>query len=209
MSNGNGIERLWKLQTQVSKLVLDGRREASVVSDALQKILSDAPEKFRKIAELGIIEVPAGYKIATYFETFSIKYMGQLGYFDPNVTDENFSGTLAFFKVGDRFSVDVYEQVERGTVSILEKINFLKSQDSVFCGAHGLGLAFEYLRDKLPNNETCTSLVESRNSIEKIRYLCVSKEKGANPGLSFGSYEIATTDALSRISLLSFKHISS
>lgn len=39
MSNSNQLERLFKLQTQVNKLVLEGKRTPKSVADALQAIL--------------------------------------------------------------------------------------------------------------------------------------------------------------------------
>lgn len=43
MSNDNELERLWKLQTKVNMLVMDGKREARVVADFLQYILNISP----------------------------------------------------------------------------------------------------------------------------------------------------------------------
>ncbi len=39
MSNNNTLERLWKLQTKVNMLVLDGKRDPEAVADIYQKIL--------------------------------------------------------------------------------------------------------------------------------------------------------------------------
>ncbi len=46
MSNSKELERLWRLQTKVNMLVSDGKRDASVVADALQKILDQSSLKF-------------------------------------------------------------------------------------------------------------------------------------------------------------------
>lgn len=43
MSNGIELERLWKLQTKVNMLIMDGKREARVVADFLQYILNISP----------------------------------------------------------------------------------------------------------------------------------------------------------------------
>lgn len=42
MSNGNPYERLWKLQTKVNMLVLDGKRDPEAVANVLQDIISPA-----------------------------------------------------------------------------------------------------------------------------------------------------------------------
>jgi len=39
MSNGNELERLWKLQTKINMMVLDGKRDPKAVADAYQDIL--------------------------------------------------------------------------------------------------------------------------------------------------------------------------
>lgn len=46
MSNGIELERLWKLETQVNKLILDGKRSPQRLLEVLQSMLE---EKFRKL----------------------------------------------------------------------------------------------------------------------------------------------------------------
>ncbi|MFA6340865.1 MAG: hypothetical protein WCX27_01320 [Candidatus Paceibacterota bacterium] len=55
MSNGN-FERMSKLYTKVSMLVMDGKRNADLVSDKLQEILE---EKQRVLDFLGTVSIPA------------------------------------------------------------------------------------------------------------------------------------------------------
>jgi hypothetical protein len=47
MSNSKGIERLWKLEAKVNMMVLDGKRDAEEVADALQAILEHSVSKFK------------------------------------------------------------------------------------------------------------------------------------------------------------------
>ncbi len=48
MSNGNRnvYERLFKLQTQISKLVMEGKRNPLAVADMLQRILEDSSTRY-------------------------------------------------------------------------------------------------------------------------------------------------------------------
>lgn len=59
MSNDNQIERLWKLQATVNKLVLDGKRDPREVSDILQGILESRPQQ-RWREEDGVIYFSVG-----------------------------------------------------------------------------------------------------------------------------------------------------
>jgi len=46
MSNGS-LERLWKLQTQINKLVLDGKRDPDAISQMLQEVLEGTQGQFK------------------------------------------------------------------------------------------------------------------------------------------------------------------
>ena len=56
MSNGKTLERLWKLQTKINMMVMDGQRDPSSVSDALQSILD---EKFSRLTTPATFILPA------------------------------------------------------------------------------------------------------------------------------------------------------
>ena len=51
MSNGNVIERLWKLEASAKKLVLDGKRAPEQLCDLLQKFIDAAA--FSPVAFIG------------------------------------------------------------------------------------------------------------------------------------------------------------
>ncbi len=58
MSNDNVFERFWKLQTQINRLVLEGKRDPNVLIDFYQKLLETpiaktVEWKIRKTIELG------------------------------------------------------------------------------------------------------------------------------------------------------------
>lgn len=57
MSNGNVLERLWKLQTQVNRLVLEGKRDPEEVIAYYQKVLEKTLEwKTWKTIKLGTLK---------------------------------------------------------------------------------------------------------------------------------------------------------
>lgn len=70
MSNGNQLERLWKLQTKVNMLVLDGKRDPEKVANIYQAILDGSVvasfNKEPKDTPQDVPEIPATFSFAVY-----------------------------------------------------------------------------------------------------------------------------------------------
>ncbi|HSE35365.1 MAG TPA: hypothetical protein VLB83_04555 [Candidatus Paceibacterota bacterium] len=76
MSNDNQIERLWKLQATVNKLILDGKRDPREVSDILQGILESRPQQ-RWREEDGVIYFSVGPTDVTTGEGWITRLTGK------------------------------------------------------------------------------------------------------------------------------------
>jgi hypothetical protein len=160
MVMSNDFERLFKLQTMVGKLVLDGKRNPRTVAYALQKIIEEEQQKFTLLADLGTITVPADYVHATRLATFEkqnrIKFWG----YDENITDTNFSNPSRILKAGDKLHVRAYGHAVKDTSTSEERMEFLRMQRAVFVGAQGASLAFEQKRQELPKGKWYASFDE-------------------------------------------------
>lgn len=161
MGNDNYFERLFKLQTQVNRLVMDGKRDADEVADALQQILETTPKRFTLLADLGIITIPAEYVHATQLATFKKKYREKFYGYNDNTTDANFPNPTRILKAGDALHVRAWGHAKAGmTTSSDERMEFLRAQRSVFTGAQGASLVFEQKRQELPKGKWYASFDE-------------------------------------------------
>ena len=164
MGNGTEIERLWKLETQVKKLVLEGKRDAGEVADALQKILETAPNKFTLLADLGTVMVPANYVNATQLASFKKQNRKKFYYYNDYIADKNFPNPTRILKAGDKLHVRAYGHAVKGTTTTSkERMEFLRAQNSVFTGAQGASLVFEQKRQELPRGKWYASFDEPEN----------------------------------------------
>ncbi len=163
MSN-DAIERLWKLQTQVGKLVMDGLRDPARVADKLQEILEERQVvscKFSILADLGLITAPADYDHVTCLTKFMARNRKKFYGVDENITDVNFSNPSRILKPGDKLHVRVIHQIVPGTTTSTERLDYLRQQPgNQFVGAQGLSLVFDQKRDQLPKGKWHSSFDE-------------------------------------------------
>lgn len=170
------IDRLWKLETKVNMLVLDGKRDAETVANVLQGILdvsvtasfektpASVPavpaEKFSLLRDLGIITVPEDYVHSTRLGRFMEENRKKLYGVNDNTTDANFPNPTRILKPGDKLWVRAYQQIVPGTTTSEERMAFLATQKAVHTGAQGASLVFEQKRDQLPKGKWYASFDE-------------------------------------------------
>ncbi len=151
------IAKLWKLETSINKMVLDGVRDPKEVADILQKIIEPRvavePEqkaKFGFVKDLGVVVVPKGYKHPTALGSFKEEDYKKFNYYNDNITDEHFPNPTRILKPGDRLRVKIFEQTVSGSTTSEERLAFLKSQKAILVGAQGSSLVFKQKRNQLP-----------------------------------------------------------
>ena len=123
--------------------------------------MSETP-KFALLTDLGTIVVPADYDHTKALAKFAKANKKKCCYFNPTLTDANFSNPTRVLKAGDRLRVRAFEQIVSGMTSSADRMDFLRTQQAVFTGAQGMALVFEQLRTKLPKGKWYASLDEKR-----------------------------------------------
>lgn len=160
MSNDTNevFARILKLLASILKMVVDGKRDAVVVADCLQKIVDEPKvevvepiEKFDLLADLGYITVPDDYDHATCLAVFRENNHEKFDGYNDSISDVNFPSPTRILKPGDKIRVRVFRQSVSGTTTSKERMDFLRKQKgNVFVGAQGASHAFEQKRDQLP-----------------------------------------------------------
>jgi hypothetical protein len=135
MSNGNSdFERLWKVQTSINKLILDGRRDAGAVADVLQRILDGGSlNSFLNLIDSAVIALTKGdVTIAKASDVFT-------GYIDPNFKkwDTDVAGKDTIEQM-----VDIHEMKKGGTYTKL--FGSLSANRRSLC--HSQGQIVEFCR---------------------------------------------------------------
>ena len=159
MSNSNVYGRLWKLETKLNMMILDGKRDPQMVADALQKIIGES-QKFALLAGLGIITVPEDYDHSTRLAEFRHNNYYKFYSYDHTITDANFGNPTRILKPGDKLWVRAFKQIVPGTTTSEERMAFLATQEAIHTGAQGLSLVFEQKRDQLPKGKSYVSFDE-------------------------------------------------
>jgi len=165
MSSGADIERLWKLETQINKLVLDGKRDAGLVSDALQKILVQPQEKFTLLADLGVVIVSDGYVHATQLARFHQQNYKKFYSVNDDITDTNFQNPSRILRPGNKLRVVAYKHAAKRLISTSpERLAFLKVKNACFVGPQGLSLVFGQKSLLLPKDYWYASFDETHHT---------------------------------------------
>jgi hypothetical protein len=145
MSNSSEFERLWKLQSMVNKLVLDGRRTPNEVANVLQSVINGPVEQFALLTDLGIITVPEDYVHSSQLAIFIAKHGQEFRLYNHSITDKDYGNPTRILKPGDRLRVRTYRQIVPGETTYEERIAFLNAigMNSIYPGAQGLTLVYE------------------------------------------------------------------
>lgn len=160
MSNDTNevFARILKLLASILKMVVDGKRDAVVVADCLQKIVdepkvetTESTQKFALLADLGYITVPDDYNHTTCLAVFKKKNREKFYDYNNSITDANFLNPTRILRPGDKLRLRAFKQVVPGTTTSEERMDFLhKQKGNVFVGAQGAAHAFEQKREQLP-----------------------------------------------------------
>lgn len=150
MSSGNIWQRIFALEASVKELVHEGKRTPEWYAEHLQVMNDEKVEKFALLADLGVVTVPEDYDHATALATFGKQNGKKLAYYNPAITDQNFSDPTRILKPGDKLRVCAFKQTVNGTTTSEERMNFLRRQGAIFVGAQGASLVFDQKRDQLP-----------------------------------------------------------
>lgn len=146
MGNGNKLERLWKLETQIRKLVLEGKRDPAKVADVLQEILEEGqepPDKFEELMDLGIITVPARYNPDRLIDKFLEEHREDFRGVGNGASHGNFGEPIRVLKSRDVFRVKVFRQAYSGRSTSRDRVEFLNEKKAVHLGTWGLIIVFE------------------------------------------------------------------
>ena len=133
-------------------MIMDGKRNASVVADCLQTIVDEpkpaqADDRFELINTFNIV-VPQGYNHATRLDSFSKEHRKDFYYYNDAITDRNFAKATTKLEPGRKLKVKVFQIKERVTSE--DCMAHLRSQKAVLVGAQGASLAYEQGKDQLP-----------------------------------------------------------
>lgn len=158
MSNGTGLERLWKLQTKVNMLVMDGKRSAERVCKALQEIVDNPDIDPRFVHRLTLrFTVPADYNHTTALASLD---RSKFYYFNPAATDENFSRVSHQLIPGHTYEVDVFDIKSGEVVSSADCLKLAQSESGLLCGAQGGAMVWQKCRQELPKGRWYASFDE-------------------------------------------------
>jgi hypothetical protein len=170
MSNDSDIfARLYKQQASIGKLVLDGARDPYLVAEALQSIIDLPKVEPKKFAQMTngrgepvefTILVPADYDHSKALARFAKADKKKCYYFNPDISDKNFSNPSRVLKAGDRLRMQAFEQIVPGTTTSDERLDFQRAlPGNVFVGAQGLPFIFK-MRAELPKGKWYSSFDE-------------------------------------------------
>ncbi len=166
--------------------IITASREVVIASPKPKK------EKFRLIADLGIITIPEGCLHETRLDSFRARYkdkeLRSSYLYSNDLTDANFPRTSRILKPGDKLWVRAFEQTTSGKTTATERMKFLDSQNAVYTGAQGVSHVWEQKRDQLPKGKYCVSYDKQENlwwdpnGDHRVPYVST----GPNDGFRFG-----------------------
>lgn len=93
------------------------------------------------------VTVPEGYDHATHLDSFRKAHESEFYYYNPAITDKNYSKATTKLVPGRKFQVKVFQITK--TVSSDDCMAHLRSQKAVLVGAQGASLAYEQEKDQL------------------------------------------------------------
>ncbi len=161
-----------------------GALDPAAVNSTLQQVLEGAviteqkmvvmvspkpkPDKFELLTTFEVT-VPADYNHATRLTDFKEMYQPeveteekkkQFYYYNPNITDANFSKATTQLVPGRKFQVKIFGIKSGKSVSSDECLNKLRSENAVLVGAQGASLAYEQGKVNLPKGKWHVSFDE-------------------------------------------------
>ncbi len=120
--------------------------------------MAQSTEKFTLLVDLGTIVVPPGYCHKTHLKTFVEGNQKELSFYNPDITDKNFSNPTRILTPGEKLHVRAFEQtIYHGTTSE-ERLAFLAEQNAVHTGPQGAALVWDQRRSEMPQDAWYASL---------------------------------------------------
>lgn len=140
MSNGNVLERLYKLQATIGKLVIDGRRNPHTLIRLMQEFVNNPHPGMCDYGRSESVGVPKDFDISNFFSKFRERYKNNIK-LDPQITDRDFGELTEAMKPKDCFIARLLE-IQDCKVTTEEVFHTLLNGEGtpVFLGAHGLAL---------------------------------------------------------------------
>jgi hypothetical protein len=106
-----------------------------------------ADERFEKVNEFDVV-VPEGYNHATRLATFREAHEKEFGFFNGDITDQNFAKATTKLTPGRKFRVKVFQITEM--VNSEDCLAKIRAEKGVLVGAQGASLAYEQGKSQLP-----------------------------------------------------------
>ncbi len=225
MGNGekNHFERLYKLDKGIGKLVLESKRNPSVVADVLQEILEhddewlrdwlfrrpvrwnppkDPDPRFVLKAEFNI-QVPGDYNHDTHMTNFRMRCAREFSEYAEVMVDRYQKMASTRLEPGEKLRVRVFHIVRH--VGPEDIWAFLCDPNVILAGARGATLVYEQARDKLFRgwhylSYDLKSNLRERNGTHYVPEL-VKDERGR---FDFGEDVVADTNYSDNDALLCF-----
>lgn len=132
------------------------------LADTVRNLAGLAPPdpRYRFVKEIGII-VPKNYQHNTHLNTFRKKHRNKFDYYHDALTDENFSPTATTKLLpGQHLKVAIFDIVQGVTVTSEDNLKFIRSQNGILTGAHGVSVVWEQHRRELPKGRWYDSFDE-------------------------------------------------
>jgi hypothetical protein len=165
-----------KIEAETAKLaglqidLLSKIRSGKITLNELESFLNQPktektePRRFRLLKDLGIVEWRPEYDL----DRFKKDRESEFHYYNEDFTNANFPNPSRVPKPGDKFRVQLHEQVVDGTTSSEERLAYLKSQPgAILFGANGLPMLYDQKRTDLPKGKAYLSFDEK----EKLPFL--------------------------------------
>ena len=123
-----------------------GNKLAKAMYDGLKSgvMLED---RFELVNTFGIV-VPKGYDHKKRLDSFREEHRKAFHYYDDDINDQNFGHATTKLVPGQKLQVNVF-QIKK-TVTSEECLEYLRSQKAILVGAHGISLAWEQKKERMP-----------------------------------------------------------
>jgi len=102
--------------------------------------------KFQLFKDLGVVEWRSDYDL----DQFKKVNRKSFYLYNNHITNQNFRNSSFVPKHGDKFTVQLHEQCEKGFTTSNERLEYLKLQPgAIFVGANGLPMLYDQRRKQL------------------------------------------------------------
>lgn len=129
--------------------------EGAIITEQKTVVVTAPKPKVDEFELLTTFElvVPKNYNHATRLDSFKVAHESEFYYYNPNLTDQNFSKATTQLVPSWKFQVKVFGIKAGKSVSSEECLAKIQSENGVLVGAQGASLAYEQGKANLPKGK--------------------------------------------------------